>query len=316
MPLPMTSVSKPRCARGQDCVHVRELGSDGPPRVSHEGDFCERCLLQGATLDDVPAGHKELLRAARTLLEEGIEGEDKLVPTLVLSAVSYLVPELKGLITLPPGTYVGSEDWVNVEESFYSIFSTLEAWDIVRDIVVVRRIPMDLLYWCDEDDARVKSITIDVYDRSVTPKEISAFYSRALSRRGLQHVSHYGGSAWAIYPSAARILLRPVQEPELHAEFKLPAVGAPKEQSPFPNPEEAGFRLQSLRDSGRVPSPSKRKKEGQFMAPYNLIPAVVAWYVGNRGAVVGDKDLGLPRIHGSSENLMNRLQALARVARR
>src|SRR5215211_5877212 len=39
----MASVSKPRCARGQRCVHVRQLGSEGPPTVSNQGDLCERC---------------------------------------------------------------------------------------------------------------------------------------------------------------------------------------------------------------------------------------------------------------------------------
>jgi len=39
----MGSLAKPRCARGQGCVHVLQLGSDGPPTVAAEGDLCERC---------------------------------------------------------------------------------------------------------------------------------------------------------------------------------------------------------------------------------------------------------------------------------
>lgn len=40
----MGSVPKPRCARGQNCYHVRKLRSEQPPTVTHEGNLCEKCL--------------------------------------------------------------------------------------------------------------------------------------------------------------------------------------------------------------------------------------------------------------------------------
>src|SRR5215217_7093273 len=49
----MGSVAKPRCARGQDCYHVRELRSEQPPTVAHESDLCEKCRTtdeQGAVV--------------------------------------------------------------------------------------------------------------------------------------------------------------------------------------------------------------------------------------------------------------------------
>ena len=39
----MSSVSKPRCARGTNCYHVRNLRSEKPTTVAHEGDLCEKC---------------------------------------------------------------------------------------------------------------------------------------------------------------------------------------------------------------------------------------------------------------------------------
>lgn len=39
----MSSVSKPRCARGTSCYHVRKLHSGKPATVAHEGDFCQKC---------------------------------------------------------------------------------------------------------------------------------------------------------------------------------------------------------------------------------------------------------------------------------
>ena len=43
----MGSISKPRCARGQNCYHVRVFPHiDVPPKVGHEGDLCERCTQE------------------------------------------------------------------------------------------------------------------------------------------------------------------------------------------------------------------------------------------------------------------------------
>lgn len=43
----MGSGSKPRCAKGRSCYHVREFHHiDKPPVVPREGDLCERCSLE------------------------------------------------------------------------------------------------------------------------------------------------------------------------------------------------------------------------------------------------------------------------------
>jgi hypothetical protein len=55
----MGRVLKPRCARGQQCVHVLKAGSDGPPIVSNAGDICNLCVREGYTLNDVPASSLE-----------------------------------------------------------------------------------------------------------------------------------------------------------------------------------------------------------------------------------------------------------------
>src|ERR671912_185304 len=84
----MGSVAKPRCARGQNCSHIRDFPHiDKPPTVAHEGALCDRC--QRAEHDGTAISepeHQELLRAARALLDNGIENEDEIIPTLVLAA--------------------------------------------------------------------------------------------------------------------------------------------------------------------------------------------------------------------------------------
>ncbi len=48
----MGSVSKPRCARGRDCYHVRSFHNvEEPPIVPREGDVCERCAREESESD-------------------------------------------------------------------------------------------------------------------------------------------------------------------------------------------------------------------------------------------------------------------------
>jgi hypothetical protein len=279
---------------GERCTQYQMLGMPAKLSKGNPNSICFACekadRKAGTISETVPPEHEQLFRAGRVLLNEGIDGEDKIVPTLVFSALSHKVPDLKEMGCLPVGAREGDEAWANFKGRLYDVFDTLRAWGVAQDVLILRRLPLALLYFHDEDNATVKSITIDVYDKSVTPKEIAGFYERALSREKIRHVSGRGGSMWALRPRSVKILLRPVQEPELYGmREEIPLIGAPKEQAPFPDPQEAAYRYRMLLDAGHVPS--VRAKEGQYFKPYNLVPAVVAWYVGKRGAALGDAQL-------------------------
>ena len=93
----MESVAKPRCARGQNCSHIRDFPHiDEPIKVLHEDALCGRC--QRAEHDGTAfpePEHQELLRAARALLGNGIENEVEIIPTLVLAANVSQMPRLE-----------------------------------------------------------------------------------------------------------------------------------------------------------------------------------------------------------------------------
>jgi hypothetical protein len=64
--------------------------------VTREGDVCEKC--QRAERDGtapLPSEHQELFRAARVLLDNGIENEDEIIPILVLAANVGQMPRLE-----------------------------------------------------------------------------------------------------------------------------------------------------------------------------------------------------------------------------
>ncbi len=60
----MVSVAKPRCARGQNCSHIRDFPHiDKPPKVAYDGALCDRCRYN-TNDSEVPEEYKELLRTA------------------------------------------------------------------------------------------------------------------------------------------------------------------------------------------------------------------------------------------------------------
>jgi hypothetical protein len=91
----MKSVAKPRCAKGQGCYHVRKLGSEKPSPVSHQGDLCEKCSNEAVTGVESPLEYAELFRTARLLFDAEVEGEYRIIPTLVFAANLGEMPHLR-----------------------------------------------------------------------------------------------------------------------------------------------------------------------------------------------------------------------------
>lgn len=74
----MGRIPKPRCARGQDCYHVRVFHHiDRPPKVGREGDLCQRCAQEhkGAVrTSNNPKWMDEVLDAIRAVRVRGFNG--------------------------------------------------------------------------------------------------------------------------------------------------------------------------------------------------------------------------------------------------
>ena len=80
----MVSVAKPRCARGQNCSHIRDFPDiDKPPKVAYDGALCDRCRYN-TNDSEVPEEYKELFRTAKALFDNDVGDEDEIIPTLVL----------------------------------------------------------------------------------------------------------------------------------------------------------------------------------------------------------------------------------------
>src|SRR5215208_7093971 len=93
----MGRVAKRRCARGAACYQVRVLQLEEPPklRATRQSDICQKCEEELAGGEEPLQEHKKLFRAARALLDNGIENEDEIIPTLVLAANVGQMPHLR-----------------------------------------------------------------------------------------------------------------------------------------------------------------------------------------------------------------------------
>jgi hypothetical protein len=90
----MGSVAERLCARGAACYQVRVLQLEEPPklRATRQSDICEKCEEELAGGEEPLQEHKELFRA---LLDNGIENEHEIIPTLVLAANVGQMPHLE-----------------------------------------------------------------------------------------------------------------------------------------------------------------------------------------------------------------------------
>ena len=144
----MGSVSKPRCARGQNCYHVREFHHiDKPPTVLREGDLCDRCRVAEAAAErepvPVPREHEELLRAARALLYNGFKAPQDIIPTVVFAVVSTGNPHLEELKDSLANDLM-SERGRLLRQRFTRAFEFHSIWDFTDGALIVRQNPVHL----------------------------------------------------------------------------------------------------------------------------------------------------------------------------
>jgi hypothetical protein len=175
----MGSVAKPRCARGQNCSHIRDFPHiDKPIKVLHEGALCDRCQRAEHDVTAFPEPeHQELLRAARALLDDGIENEDEIIPTLVLAANVSQMPRLEDIRDELVKAGRESKARAELDSQLYSV-SGGWMWSsgrVVDGVPLIRRAPL-WITGAKDKRGQIEEIAIDVFKRSVTCEEVGKWY--------------------------------------------------------------------------------------------------------------------------------------------
>jgi hypothetical protein len=290
----MVSVAKPRCARGQNCSHIRDFPDiDKPPTVAHEGALCGRCQRAEHDGTAVPEPeHQELLRAARALLDNGIENEDEIIPTLVLAANVGQMPHLEHIRDeLAKAGRRESKAWAEVDGELYSAFGGLvmSSGRVVDGVPLVRRTPFWISVTRDKNGA-IEEIAFDVFKRSVTHEEVRKWYEWYLKLESVDYDLHDLSRGVVAYKTDNRKFFRLIAWPEErsvdgHGHFLPVNEGVRK----FPHPEAVAGMYKGLRGLmkfSELPPLLMGRQRGPTIMPHNLVPACVAWYLFERGRLL------------------------------
>jgi hypothetical protein len=274
----MGSVSKPRCVRGQSCVHVRQLCSDGPPTVAREGDLCERCLQAGPRIEEIAEEHRKLFHAAGAILNGDVTGEHVIVPTLILAAFAGVNATYKRISDrIVVAAYGKSQDWENLFKDFWKYLRSIEPYDVVNGVPLVRRPPIECVFAGDIDD-NVESITVTVRE-PVKADEVAREYGDALSQCSLRYTTAKSiASKVEAKDDTLQIEVYPEQNPGVvhgHSGWRT-------RQGAFPAPKNVRALYEAFK--GRKGFGPPGRGGGQAPQDQRLIAAVVAWYVGGRRA--------------------------------
>jgi hypothetical protein len=287
----MVSVAKPRCARGQNCSHIRDFSHiDKPPTVAHEGALCNRCRYN-TNDSEVPEEYKELFRAARALLDNRIENEDEIIPTLVLAANVGQMPHLEHIRDELAKAGRESKARGGLVDELYSVFggSVMSSGRVVDGVPLVQRAPFRISVTKDKNEA-IEEIAFDVFKLSVTHDEVRKWYEWYLNLEGLDYDLNDLSRGVVTYKTDNREFFSLIARPEEmsvdgHGHI-LPIIEGVRK---FPHPQAVAGMYKGLRGLmkfSELPPLLMGRQRGPTIMPHNLVPACVAWYLFERGRLL------------------------------
>ncbi len=243
--------------------------------------------------------YRELFRAAQTVWRAGIADENQIIATLVFAARSFELQNLGVMREQLAEAEVGSERWKDLKGTFRRAFDTLEILGVQGGVPIIYARPFKLRAHTYPETGIVEKVVIEVYRRSAKGEEIGAWYDALLSEHDVSYESRQGGFGWhasvgclqMVFHRLAPATLNPMLEGRIE-------VNAERNDLPFTHPDIVADVCEAL--IGSVGTRGKGRgfahllggrDRGRAFDPGYLIPAVVAWYVGDRGKVIEQQDL-------------------------
>ena len=251
--------------------------------------------------DPTPTGerYRELFRAAQAVWRVGIADENQIIPTLVFAARSFELPNLRVMRDRLAEAEVGSEKWRDLKGTVRRAFDTFEVLRVQDGVPIVYSRPFKLRAHIYQETGIVEKVAIEVYRRSAKGKDIADRYDTLLSKHGVSYEGRQGGFGW--HASTGRLqmvfhrLAPKALDPLLEGRIE---VNPERKNLPLPHPDIVAGVCEALIGSVSTRGKSSGfasvlggRDRGRSFDPGYLIPAVVAWYVGDRGNVVQQHDL-------------------------
>ena len=228
------------------------------------------------------------MRAARALLDNGIENEDEIIPTLVLAANVGQMPHLEHIRDELAKAGRESKARGELVDELYSVFGGLvmSSGRVVDGVPLVQRAPFRISVTRDKNEA-IEEIAFDVFKRSVTHEEVAKWYEWYLKLEGLDYDLNELSRGVVVYKTDNRTFFSLIARPEEmsvdgHGHILPIKEGVRK----FPHPQAVAGLYHGLRDLiefTEFPLLLAGRQSGPMLKPHNLVPACVGWYVADRG---------------------------------
>jgi hypothetical protein len=286
-------VSDLKISLPEDRIEVSPLCEDCQERLLqqwNEGGFITYSPSPEAVPEVVPEdAFKELLQAARVMLEAGKIPEDQVAPTLAFANRASALPQLEAKRAKFAESRDDPDQWEELAVEFYRRFRGLLPVRFLHDVLVLERIPMFVDALTYFDGTVVKEINIDVFVRSVKPEELAEHYKKILAQKGISwDKSSRGLLSWDISDGYLSMRVGPGRElsPEQASRFT-----SMQRQQVFPPPRLVGEHFKTLkgsvnsRDFRGIAYALSGRQSGDPTLPDNLIPACVAWYLQEPGGI-------------------------------
>ncbi len=252
--------------------------------------------------DPTPAQerYRKLFGAAQAVRRAGIEDENEILPTLAFAARSFELPNLKTLGDRLAEAEVGSGGWRDLKGTVRRAFDTFEVLEMQDGVPIFYSRPFKLRAHTHQETGVVEKVVIEVYRRSAKGEEIGKQYDALLSKHDVSYEGRQGGFGWHASAGRLRMVFHPLAPAALDplSEGRAEVNTERDNNLPFPQPDivaglcEALIGSVSARGKGSgFASVLWGRDRGRSFGPDNLVPAVVAWYVGGRGNVVKQHDL-------------------------
>jgi len=249
--------------------------------------------------------YSELFGAAETISRAGIADENQIIPTLVFAARSFELKNLGVIREQLARVEVGDERWVDLKSTFRRAFDTFEIIGVHDGVPIIYSRPFKLRAHTYPETGIVEKVVIEVYRRSAKGEEIAKWYDTLLSERGVSYEGRQGGFGWHASGGCLQMVFHRLAPATLNPMLQgRSEVDAERHYLPLPHPQIVAGVCEALIGSvgtkGEISGFAHLlggRDRGRPFDPGYLIPAVVAWYVGDRGRLIERHDLK-PRVAG------------------
>jgi hypothetical protein len=308
----MGSVAEPRyCANGERCVRYDPTFRRAQKLSRYNAeDVCEACQREEIVWPETTSpAHAELFRVARLLFRAGIDEEGVVIPTLVfaanvtgrapLRAISNVteMPHMRdigdgrAILNDPDRAGIWSDLYTQVSESFDNLVTLIGT---MEGVPILRLAPFRMILLTDAQGDGLEEVTIDVLSRSVQAEDVAEKYEKYLKVRNAEVDPNRGTISYKVHKGFIRMLIRPETISVDRADGRiLPLRSGPPR---FPDPLVVAGMYRVLKDSrskGKFKGHSSvlaGRERGPDSPADTLIPACVAWYLADRGELIGQTE--------------------------